>query len=69
MPGTLNIGQTDKEAQAFEPILSRAYCEGRGVALAGGLQNTNPHTAGSEAAIAWDSGWTQSGGEPFACSV
>jgi len=69
MPGQLNIGQTEKEDRAFEPALSSAYCEGRGNALGGGLQGDNPHTAGSEAFIAWDNGWTQSGGEPFACSA
>ncbi len=59
MPGTLNIGQDDTTAQAFEPNLAAAYCEGRQAQHQGGAQGSNPHTSGSEAFQAWDNGWTK----------
>ena len=58
MPGKQYAGTTstakDKEA--------RAYCEGRKVAIDGGLIGANPHPVGSDDHDAWDAGFASVGG-------
>lgn len=41
---------------------SRAYCEGRAVAVAGGLIGDNPHATGSEDGTAWAKGFNSYNG-------
>ena len=41
--------------QSFNPRNDKAYKEGR--AAGAGLQNLNPHVAGTPEFICWDEGW------------
>lgn len=42
---------------ATDPVLSRAYCEGRRASVAGSLITTCPHLSGTPEYVAWRSGW------------
>jgi hypothetical protein len=47
-----------------DPMLSKAYCEGRHARVQSALRTANPHPAGTPAYAAWDRGWLtyESGG-------
>ena len=58
MAGKLCSGTADNNAGCFKN--SKAYCEGidHRMATNGATIGDNPHAVGSEAANAWDLGWT-----------
>ena len=58
MPGKLCEGSVT--GNAYQLKNSRAYCEGinHRIATNGATIGDNPHEVGSEAANAWDLGWT-----------
>ena len=60
MPGKLCTGAASNNAGNLKN--SKAYCEGIMYRASGTLLTrpivSNPHEAGSEAAAAWDLGWT-----------
>ena len=58
MPGKLCQGSNT--GNAYQPKSSKAYCEGitHRMATNGATIGDNPHEVGSEAALAWDLGWT-----------
>ena len=62
MPGTLCDGSATATTLVKD---SKAYCEGMNhrVATNGATIGANPHAAGSDAANAWDLGWTVAQGE------
>lgn len=53
MPGKLCKGTDDVPNDV---ALSKAYCEGRAAARAGGTLVDDPHPAGSPASVAWLAG-------------
>jgi hypothetical protein len=53
MPGKLNFGDFPNPN---DPMLAKAYCEGRRASAAGVLIGSNPHPANSPANAAWARG-------------
>jgi ribosome modulation factor len=51
------FGYTGMENAGNDPLLARAYCEGRRASVAGSLITTCPHAAGTAEYTAWRSGW------------
>jgi len=64
MPGKIYAGNIETPR---DKNLGTAYCEGRQVSYAGGIEADNPHAEiTSEAYIAWDLGFkSDSGGLPL----
>lgn len=62
MPGKLCFGSTYNNAGAGRLQDSKAFCEGALYRASDTVLNVpitdNPHAPGSEAADAWDAGWT-----------
>ena len=58
MPGKPFLGLlTTPPDHAYAPNVAKAYCEGRGAGLAGGVAGDNPHALGSESREAWANGF------------
>jgi hypothetical protein len=54
MSGSLNMGNL---AVPNDPMLAKAFCEGRRAKYAGALSTANPHGATTPAGEAWARGW------------